>query len=152
EGPLSAGGGVGLFTKEIQRALLAGEVDLAVHSLKDLPTEPVEGLSLAAVPPRETVCDVLFSKSGGDLASLPPGASVGTGSTRRAAQLLHKRPDLKIAPIRGNVETRLAKLDAGEFDAIVLAQAGVKRLGLLGRPHWVIPMAVMLPAVGQGAL
>jgi hydroxymethylbilane synthase len=152
EGALAAGGGVGLFTKEIQRALLAGEVDLAVHSLKDLPSEPVEGLSLVAVPLRETVSDVLFSKSGGDLASLPHGASVGTGSTRRAAQLLHKRSDLKIGPIRGNVETRLAKLDAGEFDAIILAQAGVKRLGLLDRPHWVIPMSLMLPAVGQGAL
>jgi hydroxymethylbilane synthase len=152
EGPLSAGGGVGLFTKEIQRALLSGEVDLAVHSLKDLPTEHVEGLALAAVPQRETVCDVLFSKSGLDLASLPPGATVGTGSTRRAAQLLYKRPDLKISPIRGNVETRLAKLDAGEYDAIVLAQAGVKRLGLLERPHYVIPISVMLPAVGQGAL
>lgn len=153
EGPLSAGGGVGLFTKEIQRALLDGQVDLAVHSLKDLPTEAVEGLSLAAVPQREAVSDVLFSKSGCDLASLPKGASVGTGSTRRAAQLLHRRPDLKIMPIRGNVETRLAKLDAGEYDAIVLAQAGVKRLNFLAdRPHWVIPRSVMLPAVGQGAL
>lgn len=153
EGPLSAGGGVGLFTKEIQRALLAGDVDLAVHSLKDLPTEPVEGLSLAAVPMRESVSDVLFSKTGGDLASLPRGASVGTGSTRRAAQLLHRRPDLTILPIRGNVETRLAKLENGEFDAIVLAQAGVKRLELLGQfPHWIIPSSMMLPAVGQGAL
>lgn len=153
EGPLSAGGGVGLFTKEIQRALLAGEVDLAVHSLKDLPTEPVEGLSLAAIPPRETVSDVLFTTSGGDLASLPQNASVGTGSIRRMAQLLNRRPDLKITAIRGNVETRLAKLDASEYDAIILAQAGVKRLELLvERPHWVIPTSVMLPAVGQGAL
>lgn len=151
-GPLSAGGGVGLFTKEIQRALLDGRVDLAVHSLKDLPTEPVEGLSLIATPPREAVGDLLFTKTGVDLASLPQGAVVGTGSTRRAAQLLSRRPDLKIAQIRGNVETRLAKLDAGEYDAIVLAQAGVKRLQLLDRPHWVIPTSTMLPAVGQGAL
>lgn len=152
-GPLSAGGGEGLFTKEIQRALLASEVDLAVHSLKDLPTEPVEGLSLAAVPMRESVCDVLFSKSGGDLNSLPQGANVGTGSTRRAAQLRHRRPDLLISQIRGNVETRLSKLEAGEFDAIILAHAGVKRLNLLAeRPHWLIPTAVMLPAAGQGAL
>lgn len=151
-GPLAAGGGVGLFTKEIQRALLEGQVDLAVHSLKDLPTEPVEGLALVAAPPREAVGDLLFTRTGGDLASLPQGASVGTGSTRRAAQLLNRRPDLKIAPIRGNVETRLAKLDGGEFDAIVLALAGVKRLNLLEQPHWVIPTSMMLPAVGQGAL
>src|SRR5688500_6717251 len=131
-------GTVGVFTKEIQRALLAGDVDLAVHSLKDLPTEPVEGLILAAVPPRESAADVLVirTRSGEQGAgsrrdeavsysSLPPGARVGTGSLRRQAQLRHVRPDLQTADIRGNVDTRLRKLDEGDFDAIVLAEAGL---------------------------
>jgi hydroxymethylbilane synthase len=156
----------GVFTKEIQRALLAGEIDLAVHSLKDLPTEPIDGLLLAAVPPRESPADALIvsSKSGvssdsplpagyplGD-SPLPFGAHVGTGSLRRQAQLRHARPDLKIGDIRGNVDTRLRKLDGGEFDAIVLAEAGLRRLGLTHRIAQVLPFELMMPAVGQGAL
>src|SRR5688500_5860049 len=120
-GPLGQIGGQGVFTKEIQRALLEGQIDLAVHSLKDLPTAEVEGLSLAAVPPRESTADVLVSAKARSLDDLPHGARVGTGSLRRKAQLLYVRPDLVIFEIRGNVETRLAKLDAGEYDAIVLA-------------------------------
>lgn len=151
-GPLGSFGGVGVFTKEIQRALLAGEIDLAVHSLKDLPTERVPGLELAAVPPREAVGDVLVTATGGTLEQLPVGARVGTGSMRRRAQLLHTRPDLVVADIRGNVETRLARLDAGDYAAIVLAEAGLTRLGLTGRIQHVLPRQIMLPAIGQGAL
>src|SRR3954469_21342250 len=119
----------GVFTKEIQRALLAGDVDLAVHSLKDLPTEPVAGLILAAVPARESSADVLVGRDVATLESLPKGARMGTGSLRRQAQLRHVRPDLRVADVRGNVDTRLKKLDEHEFDAIVLAQAGLRRLG-----------------------
>ncbi len=151
-GPLGSFGGVGVFTKEIQRALLDQQVDLAVHSLKDLPTERVPGLELAAVPPRESPGDVLITRDGGDFESLPPNALLGTGSMRRRAQLLHVRPDLRIEDIRGNVETRLAKLDAGEYDAIVLAEAGLTRLGLAARIQRVLPKSLMLPAIGQGAL
>lgn len=142
----------GVFTKEIQRALLAGDVDLAVHSLKDLPTEPVDGLILAAVPPRESSADVLAGRGGVTLQELPSGARVGTGSLRRQAQLLHARPDLHVADVRGNVDTRLRKLDDGQFDAIVLAEAGLRRLGLSDRVSQVLPADIMLPAVGQGAL
>jgi hydroxymethylbilane synthase len=151
-GPLASFGGVGVFTKEIQRALLDKRVDLAVHSLKDLPTEPIPGLKVAAVPPREAAGDVLVTRDGVSLDKLPQGAKVGTGSTRRRAQLLYVRPDLVIEDIRGNVETRLAKLDSGEFDAIVLAEAGLTRLGLRDRIQHVIPQKIMLPAIGQGAL
>lgn len=151
-GPLGAIGGQGLFTKEIQRALLSGEIDLAVHSLKDLPTEPVEGLALSAVPVRETTGDALVSNRARSLADLPEGACVGTGSTRRRAQLWHQRPDLRLEDVRGNVDTRLRKLDAGEYDALVLAEAGLKRLGLVDRIVQVLPAERMLPAVGQGAL
>jgi hydroxymethylbilane synthase len=150
--PLGQIGGQGLFTKEIQRALLDGRVDLAVHSLKDLPTAPVEGLVLAAVPERESVHDVLVANRFRAFAELPSGARVGTGSLRRKAQLLHARPDLNVLDIRGNVDTRLKKLDAGEFDAILLAQAGLNRLGLAARAVEVLPLSLMLPAVGQGAL
>jgi hydroxymethylbilane synthase len=159
----------GVFTKEIQRAILAGDVDLGVHSLKDLPTEPVDGLVLAAVPPRENPADVLVagsrergagSPSSGSSYStlLAPcsvlfhGARVGTGSLRRQAQLRHVRPDLQVADVRGNVDTRLRKLDEGQFDAIVLAEAGLRRLGLGQRITQVLPFDLMLPAVGQGAL
>jgi hydroxymethylbilane synthase len=142
----------GVFTKAIQRSLLAGEVDLGVHSLKDLPTEPVEGLMLAAVPPRESPADVLVSTLAATLEQLPQGAHVGTGSMRRAAQLRHARPDLQVREIRGNVDTRLRKLDEGHCDAIVLAEAGLRRLGLAGRIAQVLPFEVMMPAVGQGAL
>lgn len=142
----------GVFTKEIQRALLAGDVDLAVHSLKDLPTEPVEGVILAAVPARESSADVLVSRDAATLERLPRGARVGTGSLRRQAQLRYIRPDLQVADVRGNVDTRLRKLDEGQFDAIVLAEAGLRRLGLADRVSQVLPLDVMLPAVGQGAL
>lgn len=142
----------GVFTKAIQRALLTGEVDLGVHSLKDLPTEPVDGLILAAVPPRESPADALVSNTATSLESLPNAARVGTGSLRRQAQLRHLRPDLQIKEIRGNIDTRLRKLDEGQFDAIVLAEAGLRRLGLSDRITYVLPFDVMLPAVGQGAL
>lgn len=151
-GPLGQIGGEGLFTKEIQRALLADEVDLAVHSLKDLPTTPIPDLTLAAVPPREGIRDVLVSGSAKSIDELPPGAKVGTGSMRRRAQLLHRRPDLQLFDIRGNIDTRLRKLDEGEFDAILLAEAGLRRLGLAERIAYAIPPEVMYPAVGQGAL
>jgi hydroxymethylbilane synthase len=150
--PLSQVGGQGLFTKEIQRELLAERVDVAVHSLKDLPTLPIDGLCLAAVPPRETTADVLISRSGVGFAELPAGAKVGTGSSRRAAQLRHWRDDISVADIRGNVDSRLAKLDRGEFDAIVLAAAGLTRLGLTERITETLPSERILPAIGQGAL
>ncbi len=151
----------GVFTKEIQRALLAGDVDLAVHSLKDLPTEPVEGLVLVAVPARESSADVLVVGAGSGeqgagsksiLIELVRAVRVGTGSLRRQAQLLHVRPDLLVKDVRGNVDTRLRKLDDGLFDAIVLAEAGLRRLGLADRVTQVLPPNIMLPAVGQGAL
>lgn len=150
--PLGAIGGQGVFTKELQRALFDGAIDLAVHSLKDLPTERVPGLQLAAVPERESTRDVLVSRVAGSLAALPPGARIGTGSIRRRAQLLHARPDLQVSEIRGNVDTRLRKLDEGQYDAIVLAEAGLKRLGLGHRITQILPTELMLPAVGQGAL
>ena len=150
--PLGEIGGQGLFTKELQRALLEGHIDLAVHSLKDLPTAPVAGLNLAAVPERESTDDVLVSNIAGSIESLPQAARVGTGSLRRKAQLLHLRADLRLLDIRGNVETRLRKLDEGQYDAIVLAEAGLRRLGMTERIAHVIPRQHMLPAVGQGAL
>src|SRR5215213_4302116 len=137
----------GVFTKEIQRALLAGDVDVAVHSLKDLPTELVDGLVLAAVPTRESSADVLVSRNRSTLENLPQGARVGTGSLRRQAQLRHVRPDLQVTDVRGNVDTRLRKLDEGQFDALVLAEAGLRRLQLAGRVSQVFPAEVMLPAV-----
>lgn len=151
-GPLGQIGGQGLFTKEIQRALLDEQIDLAVHSLKDLPTAEVEGLSLAAVPERESINDAFVGNTAKSLAELPQNARIGTGSLRRRAQLLHLRPDLQMLEIRGNVDTRLRKLDAGEYDALVLAQAGLHRLGLDARISSIIPLSTMLPAVGQGAL
>jgi len=156
--PIGSFGGTGVFTKEIQRALLADEVDVAVHSLKDLPTEPVEGLTLAAIPPRESAADVLVVGAGsteqgtGSKFLLPRGACVGTGSVRRQAQLRHARPDLRVADVRGNVDTRLRKLDEGQFDALVLAEAGLVRLGWTDRITQVLPPSMMMPAVGQGAL
>ena len=150
--PLSMVGGQGIFTKEIQRALLDNRIDVAVHSLKDLPTEPVPGLTLAAVAPRESSRDVLVTHRQGGLESLPAGSRIGTGSRRRQSQLLHFYSDLIVQDIRGNVDTRLRKLDSGEFDAIVLAEAGLNRLGLADRISEVIPRSIMLPAVGQGAL
>jgi len=144
--------GTGVFTKEIQRALLDDTIDLTVHSLKDLPTEPVAGLRLSAVPERESTSDALVTRTGLPLADLPHGAIVGTGSHRRRAQLWHVRPDLRMEDIRGNVDTRLRKLDEGQYDGLVLAEAGLRRLGLADRIAHILPRDVMLPAVGQGAL
>jgi hydroxymethylbilane synthase len=152
QAPLDTVGGRGLFTKEIQRALLEGQIDLAVHSLKDLPTDEIPGLSLAAVPPRASIHDVLVCSRYASLEALPAGATVGTGSLRRRAQLLHVRPDLEMQDIRGNVDTRLRKLQQGDFDAVVLAEAGLQRLGLAQHIAEVLPTDIMLPAVGQGAL
>ena len=151
-GPIETLSGQGVFTKEIQRSLLDEKIDLAVHSLKDLSTQPVPGLTLAAVPKRAPVQDALISRDQLTLAELPANAVVGTGSFRRRTQLLHARPDLQITDIRGNVDTRLAKLDAGDYDAILLAVAGLERLGLTDRITEAVPMSAMLPAVGQGAL
>jgi len=151
-GPIGNIGTQGVFTKELQRALLDETIDVAVHSLKDLPTEDVPGLALACVPDREAEGDVLVSRDGSSFEGLTEGAAVGTGSFRRRAQLLHARPDLNVQDIRGNVDTRLAKLDDGRFDAIVLAEAGLKRLELAGRITQVLPKTLCLPAVGQGAL
>ena len=151
-GPLGVIGGQGLFTKEIQRALLDNRVDLAVHSLKDLPTDDIPELCLAAVPLRAPVGDVLVCRDYGSLAELPEGATVGTGSLRRKAQLLHVRADLQIKEIRGNVETRLKKVEDKEYDAIILAEAGLTRLELRQHIAERISLATMLPAIGQGAL
>lgn len=146
---LSKVGTKGLFTKELEEALIAREVDLAVHSLKDMPTELPEGLTLAAVPEREDPRDAIV---GAKLADLPSGARVGTSSLRRAAQLRAVRPDLTVESIRGNLDTRLRKLDEGQFDAIVLAAAGLRRLGWAARISELLEPSVMCPAVGQGAL
>jgi hydroxymethylbilane synthase len=150
--PLAAIGGAGLFTKEIQRALVEGMVEVAVHSLKDLPTKGPEGLTLGAVPTREEVADALITPNHRTLDALPIGSTVGTGSLRRKAQLLHVRPDLKVVDVRGNVETRLNKALSGELDAVVLAEAGLKRLGLDGHVTERLGPPRFLPAVGQGAL
>ncbi|MCA9236560.1 MAG: hydroxymethylbilane synthase [Planctomycetales bacterium] len=149
-GPVTAIGGTGVFTKEVQSAVLAGEADVAVHSLKDLPTGQTAGLLLAATPRREEPVDALVATA--TLAELPAGARVGTGSQRRRAQLKALRPDLLVAGIRGNVDTRLAKLDAGEFDAILLAAAGLRRLGWGERIRELLAPPRMLPAPGQGSL
>ncbi|MBX3415434.1 MAG: hydroxymethylbilane synthase [Pirellulales bacterium] len=151
-GSIGAMGTQGVFTKEIQRALLDGVIDCAVHSLKDLPTDPVAGLTLAAVPERESPRDALLGARASSLAAIPPGARVATGSLRRRTQLWHHRPDLEMVDVRGNVDTRLRKLDEGEFDVLVLAEAGLKRLGLAERIASLLPLDVMLPAIGQGAL
>ncbi len=145
-------GGEGLFTKEIQRVVLDDSADVAVHSLKDLPTVVVEGLSLAAVPPRGPTGDALVSRRHAGFDRLPPGAVVATSSLRRRAQVLHRRPDLRLVDIRGNVETRLRKLDEQGLDALILAQAGLERLGLARQITEVLDPSWMLPAVGQGAL
>jgi hydroxymethylbilane synthase len=149
---LSEIGGRGVFVIEIERALLAGEIDIAVHSLKDLPSEETLGLTIAAVLPREDPRDVLVSREGAKLRDLAPGATVGTGSPRRAAQLIAMRPDLHIADIRGNVDTRIRKVQDGEYDAVVLAAAGLIRLEMLGHAAQIFEPEEMLPAVGQGAL
>lgn len=142
----------GLFIKEIEEALAAGEIDIAAHSLKDLPTEQPGGLYVAAVPPREDARDVWISQSGQHWSELPSGSRVGTSSLRRQTQLLALRPDLKLLPLRGNVDTRLKKLDRGECDALVLAAAGLHRLGVGQRITAYFAVEELCPAVGQGAL
>jgi hydroxymethylbilane synthase len=142
----------GVFIKELEDALLAGQVDLAVHSMKDVPTETPAGLAFPALTKREDPRDCLISAKGLTLENLPPGARIGTSSLRRQAQLRRHRVDLQVLDLRGNVDTRLRKVAAGEFDAIVLALAGVTRLGALDKVSEIIPADIMLPAVGQGAL
>lgn len=150
--PLAQIGGKGLFTKEIEEDLLDGTIDLAVHSLKDMPTILPDGLCLTAITTRANVGDAFCSNKYTKFADLPQGATVGTSSLRRKAQLLAARPDLKITDLRGNVDTRLRKLDEGLYDAIILAAAGLERLGYQDRIKDIIPNKVCLPAVGQGAL
>jgi hydroxymethylbilane synthase len=150
--PLAEAGGKGLFTKEIEEALIAGKIDLAVHSSKDLPTFLPAGLLLAGFLPREDSRDAFISRKAKTLRELAPGAVVGTASPRREALVKRLRRDLKVVTLRGNVETRLAKLDAGEVDATILAVAGLKRLGLLSVATAILDPAEFLPAVGQGAI
>jgi hydroxymethylbilane synthase len=150
--PLAEAGGKGLFTKEIEEALLDGRVELAVHSAKDMPTVLPAGLAIAAVLPREDARDVFISRKAASLRELARGATVGTASLRRQALVKRLRPDLAVAPMRGNVETRLRKLDAGEVDATLLALAGLKRLGLESAATAILPVEEFLPAVGQGII
>jgi hydroxymethylbilane synthase len=155
--PLATIGGQGAFTKELEVALLDGRIDVAVHSLKDLPTVNPEGLSITATPEREDARDALVLRSdadsgGASIPNLPAGAVVGTSSLRRIAQLKHLRPDVRVKNLRGNVDTRLRKLDSGEYDALILASAGLRRLGLGRRISAAIETDVMLPAVSQGSL
>ncbi|HEY4239931.1 MAG TPA: hydroxymethylbilane synthase [Kofleriaceae bacterium] len=150
--PLAKVGGKGLFVKEIEAALLANEADIAVHSMKDLPADLAPGLVLAAVSTREVPWDALCARAPITVATLPHGARVGTSSMRRQCQLLAVRPDLKIAMLRGNVPTRVGKLDAGQFDAIVLAAAGLTRLGMADRITQLLPLETSVPAVAQGVL
>jgi hydroxymethylbilane synthase len=152
QGPIRQIGGQGVFTKEIQQALLEERLDLAVHSLKDLPTNTPADLILAAVPQRASCADVLVSPAWKTLDRLPPGATVGTSSMRRRAQLLHLRPDLQIKDIRGNIDTRLRKLHHGDYHALMLAEAGLMRMGLAAEITQVLPLTLIMPAVGQGAL
>lgn len=150
--PLADAGGKGLFTKEIEEALLDGRIDLAVHSAKDVPTFLPDGLMLAACLEREDPRDVFISRKAASLTDLPQGASLGTTSPRRQAIAKHIRPDLRIVPLRGNVETRLRKLEAGEMDATILALAGLKRLGLEAHATKIMDVHEFLPAAGQGAI
>lgn len=149
---LAEAGGKGLFTKEIEEALAAGAVDLAVHSMKDVPTWLPDGLAVTCLLPREDPRDAFFSRDGTGLDALPAGAVVGTASLRRQAQVLARRPDLRVVPLRGNVQTRLRKLTEGAVDATLLALAGLRRLGLADRATAVLEPEVMLPAVAQGAI
>jgi hydroxymethylbilane synthase len=150
--PLAKVGGKGLFVKEIEEALQAGRVDLAVHSMKDMPAEIPEGLAVGAVPEREIPTDVFIAREARSLQETPSGGVIGTSSLRRAAQLRHLRSDLKVVPLRGNLDTRLRKLETENLSAVVLAAAGVKRLGWEHRITEHLPPELMLPAVGQGAL
>jgi hydroxymethylbilane synthase len=150
--PLAKVGGKGLFVKEIEEALINGRIDLAVHSMKDMPGDIPKGLCIGAIPQREIPQDVLISRNKKHLSDLGHGARIGTSSLRRKSQLLHARPDLVVLPLRGNLDTRLKKLETENLDAIVLAAAGVKRLGLENRITEYLDENIMLPAVGQGAL
>lgn len=150
--PLTASGGKGVFVKEIEDALLLGTIDLAVHSLKDLPTDTPAGLALAAIPSRHDARDALICRSARRVADLKESALVATGSPRRRCQLANARPDLRFTLVRGNVDTRLLKLDEGRFDALILAVAGIERLALTQAPASPIPYSLCLPAPGQGAL
>jgi hydroxymethylbilane synthase len=150
--PLAEVGGKGLFTKEIEQGLLDNQIDLAVHSMKDVETFLPDGLCIAAMLPREDPRDVLLSAGGEPLDTLPRGARIGTSSIRRQAQVLHRRPDLRVVPFRGNVQTRLRKLEAGEADATLLAAAGLKRLAQLDLATQMLDADLILPAAGQGAI
>ena len=150
--PLAKVGGKGLFVKEIEEALFSGRIDIAVHSMKDMPSVIPDGLCIGSIPERETPQDVMISRNGHRFLELKSGARIGTSSLRRAAQLRHNRSDIVILPLRGNLDTRLRKLDTEDLDAIVLAAAGVKRLELTHRITEYLDEAIMLPAVGQGAL
>lgn len=150
--PLAKIGGKGLFTKEIELAILAGEVDLGVHSMKDVPTEVPEGLVIGITTVREDPRDAFISRKYASLKEVPPGGRIGTGSLRRKAQLLHLRPDVEIVPLRGNVDTRLRKLVEENLDGVILATAGLRRLGRAGEITAIIPADIMVPAIGQGAL
>lgn len=152
DSPLSKVGGKGLFVKEIEEALLKGQIDVAVHSMKDIPADLPDALTLSAFPEREDPHDVLISKKNRTLEQLPDRSRVGTSSLRRGAQLLYMRPDLTIVSLRGNVETRLRKLESGDLQAIILAAAGLRRLGFVNRISQVISPEQILPAIGQGAL
>jgi len=150
--PLAKVGGKGLFVKEIEDALLRNEVDLAVHSMKDVPAVLPEGLCIGAIPQREDPRDALLSRDNSGFLHLKAGARIGTSSLRRISQLLNQRPDIIIHPLRGNLDTRIKKLEAGEFDAIILAAAGIRRLGWAERITEYLPDTISLPAIGQGAL
>ena len=150
--PLAKIGGKGLFVKEIEEALIAKEIDIAVHSMKDVPMKLPRELQIAVVTERESPLDALISREGGKLNDLPRGATIGTSSLRRSSQLLNHRSDLKIEALRGNLDTRMRKLDEGQFDAILLAAAGLNRLGWENRITEWIPPEILLPAMGQGAL
>ncbi|NSW57527.1 MAG: hydroxymethylbilane synthase [Armatimonadetes bacterium] len=152
DGSLSEAGGVGLFAKEVEEALLDGRADFAVHSLKDLPTEMPSGLTLAAMPERADPRDVLVCRDADGIDALPEGAVIGTSSPRRMAQLAHYRPDLRFHPLRGNIDTRLRRLESEGLDAIVLAGAGLLRLGMADRITQWLPLEISLPAAGQGIL
>ena len=149
---IRSGSAVGVFVKELEQALLGKEIDIAVHSMKDVPTSIPPGLQISAVPEREDARDAFIAKNAHTLSELPAGSLVGTGSIRRQAQLLALRPDLRVADIRGNVDTRLKKLQEGAYDSIILACAGLNRLGLHDRISSPLDFAQMLPAPGQGAL
>jgi hydroxymethylbilane synthase len=150
--PLADMGGKGLFVKEIEEALLNNRIDLAVHSMKDMPGELSKGLTIGAVPKREDPRDVFISKDGVLLKDVPEGGRIGTGSLRRKAQLLHHRPDLQVIPLRGNVETRIKKMEPENLDGLILAAAGLHRIDLEDRISQYLDLEISLPAVGQGAL